>query len=79
YNKFGESLRKINIIGYSEIIDYIKGELNLEEAISNIKQNSRKYAKRQFTWFKNDPDVIWFDVEKYSEKEILDSILNLLD
>ena len=78
YTIYGEDLRRINIIGYSELIDYFKGEISLEEATEQIKQNSRRYAKRQFTWFKNDPDVIWFDVEKKSEEEILDSILNFL-
>ena len=78
YTIYGKNLRKINVIGYSEIIDYIKNEITLEEAVFQIKQNSRRYAKRQFTWFKNDPDVIWFDVEKISEEEILKEILRLI-
>lgn len=78
YAIYGESLRKINVIGYSEIIDYFNGEITLDEAVFQIKQNSRRYAKRQFTWFKNDPDVIWFDVEKMSEEEILEEILRLI-
>jgi tRNA dimethylallyltransferase len=78
YEKYGESIRKINIIGYSELIDYFKGEITLEEATEKIKQNSRKYAKRQFTWFKNDPDIIWFDVNKISETDLLERILKLI-
>ena len=78
YEKYGESIRKINIIGYSELIDYFKGEITLEEATDKIKQNSRRYAKRQFTWFKNDPDIIWFDVNEISETEILERILELI-
>lgn len=78
YNIYGENLRNINVIGYSEIIDYLKEKITLEEAIFQIKQNSRRYAKRQFTWFKNDPDVIWFDIEKTNEDQILDEILKLL-
>lgn len=78
YTIYGENLRKINVIGYSEIIDYIKNKITLEEALLLIKQNSRRYAKRQFTWFKNDPDVIWFDVEKMSEEAILEEILILM-
>lgn len=78
YSIYGEDLRKINVIGYSEIINYLKGETTLEEAVFQIKQNSRRYAKRQFTWFKNDSDVIWFDVEKTSEEEILEEILKLI-
>ncbi|MCS5421040.1 MULTISPECIES: tRNA (adenosine(37)-N6)-dimethylallyltransferase MiaA [Psychrilyobacter] len=79
YTIYGENLRRINVIGYSEIIDYFRGETTLEEAVFQIKQNSRRYAKRQFTWFKNDPDVIWFDVEKMSEEEILEKILRLIE
>jgi len=78
YNIYGKNLRNINVIGYSEIIDYLKEKITLEEAIFQIKQNSRRYAKRQFTWFKNDPDVIWFDIEKTNEDQILNEILKLL-
>ncbi|MGB6128314.1 MAG: tRNA (adenosine(37)-N6)-dimethylallyltransferase MiaA [Psychrilyobacter sp.] len=78
YTIYGENLRKINVIGYSEIIDFIKNRITLEEALLQIKQNSRRYAKRQFTWFKNDPDVTWFDVEKMSEEAILEEILKLM-
>lgn len=75
YDKYGENLRKINIIGYSEIIDYFKGEISLEVAIDLIKRNSRRYAKRQFTWFKNDPEYIWYDLDNMSEKSIIEDVL----
>lgn len=75
YDKYGENLRKINIIGYSEIIDYFKGEISLEGAIDLIKRNSRRYAKRQFTWFKNDPEYIWYDLDNMSEKSIIEDVL----
>lgn len=74
YEKYGEVLLQINVIGYSELIRYFKGELTREEAIEDIKKNSRHYAKRQFTWFKNDPDVIWYDVSKESTQGIIDKI-----
>jgi len=75
YKKYGENLKKINIIGYSEIIAYLEGELSLEEAIELVKKNSRNYAKRQFTWFKNDQGYIWYDLDKMSEDEIFSDIL----
>lgn len=74
YKKYGEILRKINIIGYSEFIDYFEGKLTFEEAVENIKKNSRHYAKRQFTWFKNDHSYIWYNLDKVSEKEIIADI-----
>ena len=53
-----------NIIGYKELELYFKGSITLAEAKELIKQNTRKYAKRQFTWFNNQmQDITWFDVD----------------
>ena len=79
YEKYGENLRKINIIGYTELIEYFNGQVSYEEAVENIKRNSRRYAKRQFTWFKNDPTYVWFDLDKLSEEEIIKSIIKELN
>lgn len=78
FKKYGtETLKKINIIGYSELIDYFEGRISLEKAVDDIKKNSRHYAKRQLTWFRNQKDYIWFDLDKDSENKILESIKNL--
>lgn len=79
HEKYGENLRKINIIGYTELIEYFNGKVTYEEAVENIKRNSRRYAKRQFTWFKNDPTYVWFDLDKLSEEEIINSIMSELN
>lgn len=79
YEKYGENLRKINIIGYTELIEYFNEQVSYEEAVENIKRNSRRYAKRQFTWFKNDPTYVWFDLDKLSEEEIINSIIKELN
>lgn len=50
-------------IGYKELFPYFEGNIKLEEGIMNIQQNSRRYAKRQYTWFNNQMDVKWFDVD----------------
>lgn len=50
-------------IGYKELYQYLDGNASKEEAIENIKQNSRHYAKRQYTFFNNQLDVNWFDVD----------------
>ncbi len=50
-------------IGYKELFPYIRGEISLEEALEQIKKNSRHYAKRQFTFFKNQMDIKWFNVD----------------
>ena len=75
YEKYGDVLKKINIIGYSELISYINQYLTLEDAKELIKKNSRNYAKRQFTWFKNDQEYIWYDLDKMTQDEIFSDIL----
>ena len=51
------------IIGYKELNMYFSNKISLEEAKEKIKQNSRRYAKRQYTWFKNQMDIKWFKVD----------------
>jgi tRNA dimethylallyltransferase len=48
-------------IGYKEMIQYIKGNISFEDAVQAIKQGSRRYAKRQLSWFRRVPDIHWFD------------------
>lgn len=50
-------------IGYKELFPYFENKKSLEECLDLIKQNSRKYAKRQYTWFNNQMDVVWFNVD----------------
>ncbi len=62
---FDQGLRdyqSIQAIGYKEIYDYLDGKVTLDEAVEHLKQNSRRYAKRQLTWFRNKMDVQWFDM-----------------
>lgn len=54
--------QSIQAIGYKEIYDYLDGKVNLDLAVENLKQNSRRYAKRQLTWFRNKMEVKWFDM-----------------
>ncbi|WP_078554530.1 tRNA (adenosine(37)-N6)-dimethylallyltransferase MiaA [Bacillus alkalicellulosilyticus] len=62
YEKGVKDFQSVQAIGYKEIYDYLEGRVTLEEAVSNLKQNSRRYAKRQLTWFRNKADVTWFDM-----------------
>jgi len=55
-------LTSFQAIGYKEFLPYFRGETDLETAVSNIKQESRRYAKRQITWFKRTEGLKWFDV-----------------
>lgn len=53
------SLNALQTVGYQEIFDCIEGKISREQAIEQIKQHSRNYAKRQLTWFRKDPEVNW--------------------
>ena len=63
YNKKITSKPLMGGIGYKELYDYFDNKVTLEEALDKIKQNSRHYAKRQYTFFNNQLDVKWFDVD----------------
>lgn len=58
-------------IGYQEMVKYLNGDISYDEAVAQIKQNSRRYAKKQMTWFNNQMDVKWFDVDQgHFDKEL---------
>ncbi|CAM1369490.1 tRNA dimethylallyltransferase [Tenacibaculum litopenaei] len=54
-------LNALQTVGYRELFDYFDGRCSLETAIAEIKKNTRRFAKRQGTWFRKDPDTLWFD------------------
>ena len=56
-------------IGYKEMLKYLDGDYTLEEAVERVKQESRRFAKRQLTWFRREKDVIWIDKDKYEYDE----------
>lgn len=56
-----KDLNALNTVGYKELFNYLNGEWTLDFAISEIKKNSRRFAKRQLTWFKKDENSLWFD------------------
>lgn len=79
YNK---NLVSMQGIGYKEIVDYLEGHIELEESINILKRNTRRFAKRQFTWFLNDENVKWFNISTVKEidksvQEIYTYILSL--
>ena len=55
------SLNALNTVGYKELFKYFEGEWSLEKAIEEIKKNTRRFAKRQFTWFRKNDQINWFD------------------
>ncbi len=63
----------LNTVGYKELFRYFDDEIDLEFAISEIKKNTRRFAKRQLTWFRKNKSIKWFDIA-YNFDEILDSV-----
>lgn len=70
-----ENARSMTAIGYKEIISYLNGNLTLEEALTQLKQNSRRFAKRQLTWFRNQLSLTWYDTEQQTTEEIVTDII----
>ncbi len=62
---YADSIISMQGIGYKEILEYLRNNSTLEQAIENIKQGTRRYAKRQITWFKRINDIKWFNIDKY--------------
>ncbi|SFA47517.1 tRNA dimethylallyltransferase [Pedobacter suwonensis] len=60
----------LNTVGYSELFDYLDGKIDLKDAVAAIKQNTRRFAKRQLTWFRRDEEVNWFEPDQ--SKQIID-------
>ena len=67
---YGPGLKSMQSLGYRHILSYLFGGLTLEEAVRLIKRDTRRYAKRQITWFKADPEISWFPADHESYKTI---------
>ena len=74
---YDKNLNSLNTVGYKEIISYLDEEITLNRAIELIKRNTRRYAKRQLTWFKADERIKWFNVS--SQDDIDDLNLQLIN
>ena len=67
------NLNALNTVGYKELFDYLNGRWPLDEAVERIKGNTRRYARKQLTWYKKDPQIRWFHPDQ--KKEIIDYII----
>ena len=64
---YGPELKPMKAIGYRHIVGYLKGDWDLDEAVRLIQRDTRRYAKRQSTWFRADPEVVWVNPDDRSE------------
>ena len=69
------SLNALNTVGYKELFDYLDGRWSLEEAVERIKGNTRRYARKQLTWYKKDDQIHWFHPDEITT--IIDYITSL--
>lgn len=79
YDKKIRTKPLLNAIGYKEIYKYFDGEYTLEEAIEKIKQNSRHYAKRQYTFFNHQLPVIWFETDYTNFNNTIKKVSEYID
>lgn len=74
FEKYGENNILLNTIGYQEFFPYFKGETDFSSAIELLKQNTRRYAKRQISWFNANKDINWFDIKSANVNEIINFV-----
>lgn len=76
---YSKDLQSLQTVGYREIISFIEGDFTKEEAIEKIKTSTRRYAKRQLTWFRRWDFIHWLDAQSLSNKEIKEQILQKIE
>ncbi|WP_289623462.1 tRNA (adenosine(37)-N6)-dimethylallyltransferase MiaA [Alkalihalobacillus deserti] len=74
YDSGIRNCQSVQAIGYKELFDYFDGHSSLKEAVETLKKNSRRYAKRQLTWFRNKTETTWFDASDGLDKQTFNEI-----
>jgi len=78
-NKYGNVRILGSAIGYKEIIKYLNKEISLEDAVEEIKKNSRHYAKRQYTWFNNKMNITWFNTDFSNFNNTYNNVIDYIE
>lgn len=79
YDKGIRTKPLLNAIGYREIYSYFDGNISLEEAVNKIKQNSRHYAKRQYTFFNHQLPIVWFETDYSNFNNTVEKVINYIE
>ncbi len=75
---YDKNLNALQTVGYKEVFDYLDGLITHDQMIYLIKRNSRRYAKRQLTWFRQDKRIIWVDVDENTDfNELADRVIDI--
>lgn len=76
---YSPTIQSLNTVGYREVFDYLEGELSRDEMIRQIQTKTRRYAKRQLTWFRKWGFIHWFDVDQCSIQQAAGNIIKLVE
>lgn len=76
---FDPSLPSMQGLGYKEIVPYLQGAVPLADAVARLRRNTRRFAKRQYTWFRRDPRIRWLRVDGLSAEAVADALERMLE
>jgi len=76
---YSRKLNSMQGLGYRQITDYLDGKITLDEAICLISRDTRHYAKRQYTWFLRDKNIVWMDVSREGIKKVMENIIKAVE
>ncbi len=79
FDKLDQNKTAVQAIGYKEIFPYIRGDISLDEAVSNLKKATRNYAKRQLTWFRRDERINWLFADEITKDQLVDNAIDICD
>lgn len=76
---YADSITSMQGIGYKEILSHLRNEISLEEAVETVKRESRRYAKRQITWFKRIKEIKWFSIDNFGNtNNIVEAVITYI-
>ena len=75
-DKYPHQPTALQAFGYKELAEYLNGECSLEEAIYVLKRDTRRYAKRQLSWFRRDKRIKWLDLSEIEKEKAIEIIIN---
>lgn len=76
---FSKNLNSMQGLGYRQMVRYLEGEISLKKAIELTARDTRRFAKRQYTWFKRDKNIVWLDVSSKSKDRCTQEIIEILE
>ena len=79
YKKYNDFPTAMQGLGYKEVVSYLNNEYSYEEMVEKLKMETRRYAKRQVTWFRRYKDMVWLDKEKMSTEDMIKQIKDIVE